>query len=198
MNGAIIFNSSGETTDLLIDSSIFESCSSTSPGGSVFFKTGECIQEKVCYYNSVSDQNGHAYYSIISQGQRCFLKFSSAYLCGNYLTNHCIFTNYGITQIDSFNMTHEIGNGNPTYGLDSVETGSFIQYLNLVNNTANISSNFNGITGVEFKISYGNYLNNDALAEPIFYLLSCSPSASIENCCFKENICKYVFYTSQE
>lgn len=194
MNGAVKFDSSAETTDMLIESSLFENCSSTSPGGSVYFKTGECIQEKVCYVNSLADQYGHAFYSIISKGQRCFMKYSSAYLCGHFLQNRCIYTNNGIAQLDSFNMTKEIGHGNPSYGLESVETGSFIQYLNLVNNTANISSNFNAISGAEFKILYSNYVKNDALAESIFYLLSCDPSANIENCCFKENICKFVFY----
>lgn len=197
-NGAVQFNSEITTTKLLVDSTDFKRCSSTIQGGSLYFKTGECIQEKVCYYNSTSQSEGHAYYSIIAVNQRCFMKSCSTSLCGKYENNRCVYTNNGIVQLDNFNMSNNIGNGNPTYGIGNEELGSFIKYLNLVNNIAKVKTNFDYCDGADFRIICCNFYKNHGLTNPIGQLLYCMASTNVENSCFKENTCITVFCVASE
>lgn len=197
VNGAIKFSGSSASTKLLIESTLFDSCSSSTAGGSLYYTTGECIQEFVCYYNTSSLSSHQAFSTFLSSNLRNFAKFSSISRSGRLDKDRCINPDSSMVQIDNFNMSYVVGNGNPTYDIDGASANSFIQYTEFMNITQNYEGlcQFNYNNGADFKITNCNFLKNKGLKNPIGYLLFCPASTTVDNCCFKENNCQYAFYT---
>lgn len=131
-------------------------------GGSLFFKSGECVQEKVCYYKSVSTHsNGcHAYSVTVTDGQRNLIKYSSACSCGDLTHYICVDPNRGVIGISNLNMSDNIGSSNPTYDIDHAEPRSFLDFSLFAKNLVRYNLVFSSYKGSDFKIANSNFIRN--------------------------------------
>lgn len=202
-NGAIKFSNNKETTNLLIESTLFDNCSSKSVGGSLHFKDGECMQVKVCYHNSSSNTQAHAYSSVVTKGKRNYAKMSSFCSCGNfdqnYAHHYCIDPDNGIVQLDSVNMSNNIASYRPTFDIDSGELNSYFQFTEFINNTElrAIDVRFAFYSGADLKVSNCNFLKNHGITDPIKRFFFSGSNTTVNNCCFKENNCQLLFESSK-
>lgn len=194
-NGAIRFTKNTESTNLLVEFSIFDSCSSIFHGGSLYFKDGECIQERVCYINSTSDYYAHAIWTRSSPSRQNFLKLSSVFSCGTIEKDTILRLNNGFIQMENLNMSNNIESSSG-YSLYTEDLWNFIQFSDVINNTAKLQANFYHQNCNNFKIMNCNYLENHAQTAQINVLLFFSQQTTIENSCFKGNKCIYIFQTN--
>lgn len=195
-NGAITFSNNKETTNLLIESTLFDNCSSKTYGGSLHFKDGECIQVKVCYHNSSSENYAHAYSSVVTIGKRNYFKMSSVCSCGIFDYRYGIDPDNGIVQLDNVNISNNIASYRTTFDIDRGELNSYTQFAELINNTEkrHTDNPFVLYSGADFKVSNCNFLKNHGLSDPITYLFISGSNTTVNNCCFKENNCQFVFF----
>lgn len=199
-NGAIFFQSNVDSTKLLLEYIIFESCSSTNRGGSLQFgNSGEIIQDHVFYHKSISLSSAHAYSNSISGNKRDILKFSNVFECGNF--NKAIVNDPGgaLTQVSDSNITKNNAKYLSSFDISGCQYGSFIQFTFMNDNLqdSNIEAAYNNFffIGGPIIINHCNILNNKARPtkfEILFNHYTYDPS-QIYNSIFINNPCKYTF-----
>lgn len=178
----------------MIESTIFDSCSSTSEGGSLYFNQGECIQKQVCYYNSKSSSSSHVYHSAVTAGQRNFILLAGIQSCGEYEHNYGLNLNNGFIKIDNVNISNNLGISYPIYSINNAESGSFFQFTTFMSNIQKNQGAFAHYAGIDLKIISCNYIKNSGLSNPISVLLDIHPTSNLENCCLLLNNCNTIFY----
>lgn len=122
---------------------------------------------------------------------------SSISSCGDYEHSYCIDPNFGIAQIDDVNISNNVASGRSGFDIDNGENNSFLMFTSLVNNSdKDTESILNFYGGANLSIIKCNFLKNYGKTIQIGQLLNLNSNTEIENCCFKENDCSYVFSIS--
>lgn len=143
-NGAVLFSSTTNDTKLLIEDTLFASCSATNCGSLVFSSNGQCVLNRVCGFRSKAEkyyQFCHIKVTPDDNFQNKIIQSSISYSGDNSDTgSHCIKTMFGELLYKylniSFTRIYQVSN----FQIQASGDNSAVIFSNFVNNSKNNQS----------------------------------------------------------
>lgn len=194
---SVIFSDMHDDSKVLIDTSSFFQCiSSTNAGSLEYASKGQIVQSKISYFQSFSKRHyGNSFYSDVTKDftSKNFLLFSSVTNCGPdrsiQSTNNIgtIYLNGGNTRLYNSNISYNQGYEWVGFYMNSSSPITSTSYISVIENnqTFDVFMRFNSNTSSNVAyLTFSNIVNNVLDTYLLFTKYLC---LNLSYCCMKSN-----------
>jgi hypothetical protein len=205
------FYCTSSVTKLLVESTSFFSCNTSSTkGGAVYFynkESGECVLYKVCASDCCSESGLNGLFADIyaknTASGKNYVIYSSIARCINEKIGswHTLRLNYGNNYCSSVNSSMNKCGWRPGISCeptaDSSSVTCLVVYSTFVDNNATQARVICfGRSSANYEMKWCNILRNSQISLSTNGLIDIYGSTIIENSCIIENVADYIFYSS--
>jgi hypothetical protein len=205
-DGGALYCSS--VTYLLVESSSFLSCKTSTSNGAIFFQntnSGECVLYKVCGINCCSTNTHYQFADIRvkdAASSKNYINYTSIVRCVNENSNSfsVLYLRYGKFCCPSVNMSmNKCARQTVISCSPFTDSNSVTCSLSYSSFTDNIATQYRciytNIGGAKYEMKCCNVLRNTQIGSDSGGIISLHGNMKIEDSCILENNANYIFYS---
>ena len=186
----------------LLEESVFNNCSSTSSGGSVFYnceQLGQIVQKRTCYYKSLAKDNMAFYHRPKLADSKNYAFDVSIYKCGENESkgSYTFSAVYGEILISNINCTNNKCGSCSSYYSSILANPVICNFSTFRENNQSGSKSFyfnSGSLALHQIFSYCNVIENKCRTTYKQILFCCKYIVDVDHSIFLNNIAPFMFY----